>query len=64
MEANWIGLAVGSWVLISPWLLGFASISVMKWSNLLAGLIMVLANVWKIFGEKDARVKSDGAKKI
>lgn len=38
--------------MISPWLLGFSSISLMKWSNLLIGLIIVLINVWIIFGEK------------
>jgi len=50
--ANWIELGLGLWVLVSPWLLGFASISIMKWSNLLVGLVLVLLNAWIIFGEK------------
>jgi len=52
MTANWVQLILGAWLMISPWLLGFSSISLMKWSNLLVGLIIVLVNVWIIFGEK------------
>lgn len=52
MVANWTQLVLGIWILISPWLLGFANISLMKWSNLLAGLIIILMNAWIIVGEK------------
>ncbi len=52
MAANWTQLVLGVWLMISPWLLGFSSISLMKWSNLLTGLMLVLVNVWIIFGEK------------
>lgn len=52
MAANWAQLVLGIWLMVSPWLLGFSSISLMKWNNLLAGLIIVLINVWIIFGEK------------
>jgi hypothetical protein len=36
--------------MLSPWLLGFQSISVMMWSNLLAGIALVLAGLWEIYG--------------
>jgi len=52
---NWTELGLGVWVLISPWLLGFSSISIMKWSNLLVGLSLVLIGIWAIFGEKRER---------
>lgn len=48
--------------MVSPWLLGFSSISVMKWSNLIAGLILVLVNVWVIFGEKPGSETSAGSR--
>jgi len=50
---NYTQLALGIWILISPWLLGFSSISIMTWSNLIAGIIIILVNVWAIFGEAD-----------
>lgn len=40
----WTFLGVGAWVFLSPWILGFSSINLALWSNLLAGaLIVVLA---------------------
>ena len=52
MVSNWVELVLGFWILVSPWLLGFSSISVMKWSNLIVGSVLVLMNVWIIFSEK------------
>ncbi|HVM77122.1 MAG TPA: SPW repeat protein [Candidatus Paceibacterota bacterium] len=52
MAKSWTTLIVGVWIVISPWLLGFADISVMKWSNLAAGTVVILFAVWDIFGEK------------
>ncbi|MBI4085323.1 MAG: SPW repeat protein [Candidatus Liptonbacteria bacterium] len=51
MTRNYVQLAIGIWILISPWLLGFYNISIMMWSNLIAGIILILVNVWAIFGE-------------
>jgi len=53
---HWTAFAVGVWVLVSPWLLGFADISVMKWSNLICGAIIILMSVWDIFGERSSEV--------
>ena len=52
MTSSWIQLALGAWIMVSPWLLGFSSITVMKWSNLITGLVLVLINVWEMFGER------------
>jgi len=51
LSQNYIQLVIGIWILISPWLLGFSSISIMTWSNLIAGMILILINIWAIFGE-------------
>jgi hypothetical protein len=50
VSSRWWELALGVWVMLSPWLLGFSGISVMMWGNLLAGLAIVLVNIWQIFG--------------
>ena len=52
MVFSWIELVLGLWLILSPWLLGFSSITVMKWSNVLVGLVFVLVNAWVIFGAK------------
>ncbi|MBU6500593.1 MAG: SPW repeat protein [Patescibacteria group bacterium] len=64
MISNWARLAIGFWILISPWLLGFSSITIMKWSNLIAGLIIIILNVWQIFGEKRSSVADNNLKNI
>ena len=51
MTANWIMVAVGIWAMISPWVLGFSSISPAKWNGLIIGLILVLLNIWIMFGD-------------
>ncbi|MBI4087567.1 MAG: SPW repeat protein [Candidatus Liptonbacteria bacterium] len=62
MTTNWTQLVLGLWIIVSPWLLGFSSITVMKWSNLIAGTIIFLINVWIIFGERKSSNRGDGAK--
>ncbi len=52
MAKSWTLFAVGVWVLISPWLLGFADISIMKWSNLICGTMLIVITVWDLFGER------------
>ncbi|OGZ53377.1 MAG: hypothetical protein A3B25_02035 [Candidatus Ryanbacteria bacterium RIFCSPLOWO2_01_FULL_48_26] len=58
MLENWVMVVVGIWAMISPWVLGFSSISVAKWDSLIIGLIVMLSNVWVIFGSADA--ETDG----
>ena len=52
MSPKWTELVLGLWIILSPWLLGFSSITVMKWSNLMVGTVIFLMSVWAIFGEK------------
>lgn len=53
MEREKIQAGLGLWLIISPWLLGFSSISVMKWGNVIVGTAIFLINIWAIFGPKD-----------
>lgn len=52
MTSRWIELVAGFWIIISPWVLGFASISLMKWSNVILGVLIVILNTWAIFEKK------------
>jgi hypothetical protein len=60
MVVYWIQLVLGLWILVSPWVLDFSSISIMKWSNVIVGLCIVLMNVWVIFGGKEVEKTNDG----
>ena len=51
MSKSWIQLVIGFWILLSPWLLGFADIGIMKWSNVLCGLALVVMSGWVLLGK-------------
>lgn len=40
---------LGAWVMLSPWILGFASINLALWGNLLGGMLIIVA-AFKYFG--------------
>ncbi|MBI2033692.1 MAG: SPW repeat protein [Candidatus Liptonbacteria bacterium] len=52
MTSRWVELIAGFWIIISPWVLGFSSISLMKWSNVISGVLIVLLSAWAIFEKK------------
>jgi SPW repeat len=54
MARNWVYVCIGFWLIISPWILGFAEISIAKWSNVFIGLVVVIMSVWDIFGNHAA----------
>ncbi|HUY69512.1 MAG TPA: SPW repeat protein [Candidatus Tyrphobacter sp.] len=46
---NWIILAAGLWVAISPWFINSLGINGV-WSNLVAGAVVVIAALWNFGG--------------
>jgi hypothetical protein len=48
---RWIIIAVGVWLIISPWILGFSDEVLVKWSSVLCGIILVVMNVWVLSAE-------------
>jgi len=61
VNENWIELAIGIWILASPWLLGYSDVSLAKWSSLVCGVILIVLNSWIMFGETGEKEKN-GAK--
>ncbi len=52
MNQKKVQLFLGLWLVISPWVLGFSSISIMKWSNVIVGTVIFLINLWAVFGKE------------
>lgn len=48
---SWLNAALGGWIALSPWLLGFNEINLALWSNTILGLSIILVNLWAIYGE-------------
>jgi hypothetical protein len=55
---EWIGLAIGLWAMVSPWLLGFAGLRPAMWTHIIIGLLvaaLAAIELWKTHGTPPAR---------
>ena len=39
---SWVNTALGAWVLVSPWILGFATSATLRWNNVITGAVVAL----------------------
>ncbi len=51
-ELYWVILVLGLWILISPWILGFAAFAPAMWSNVISGVLIIICSLWNLFGGK------------
>ncbi|MFH0890823.1 MAG: SPW repeat protein [Candidatus Liptonbacteria bacterium] len=58
----WAEVAIGVWLIISPWILGANSAILLLWSNTIFGIVLVLAGLWSIYGKEPENQKSNGKK--
>ncbi|MEK7554749.1 MAG: SPW repeat protein [Patescibacteria group bacterium] len=47
-----IEIVVGVWLVISPWVLGYASSSAGLWNSVVFGAVVGVAGLWGMFGEE------------
>jgi hypothetical protein len=50
MTERWINVAIGIWLIIAPWILGFSDSFLVKWSSVLCGIILIAMNAWALSG--------------
>lgn len=50
---EWTEVALGLWMIASPWALGFSAIPAAMWSAVLSGLAIVALAVWVLVTDKD-----------
>ena len=43
-------IALGIWIVVSPWLLGAESVTPIRWSNVIAGVAVALIGCWMLWG--------------
>jgi hypothetical protein len=44
---EWVNLAVGVWLLASPWLLGFAGVRSAMWVSVILGAVIAVMAAWE-----------------
>ncbi len=45
-------IAIGIWILVSPWILGFHKFTPALWSSIISGALTALLGLWGMFGEE------------
>jgi hypothetical protein len=54
---RWTSVVIGAWLIISPWVLGFAGNFLVKWSSILCGIIIGGMNVWFLSERNESEKK-------
>lgn len=52
MKIEWLQVVLGVWIVLSPWIFGSGTHTVLFWSNVVVGLVVVLLGVWELFGRE------------
>ncbi|MBI4133546.1 SPW repeat protein [Candidatus Uhrbacteria bacterium] len=45
-----IEIAVGVWILVSPWILGYSGLTPALWSAVFSGAAVAILGLWRTFG--------------
>jgi hypothetical protein len=49
---EWVTLALGAWLLISPWILGFTTSDALMWNAIIIGAIVIVLSAWTLSQEQ------------
>jgi predicted ferric reductase len=56
---SWMNIAIGAWLFISPWVVGFASAaSVLAWSVWIIGALVFILALWAELGYRNPPAKA------
>ena len=50
---EWVSVAFGLWLVISPWLLGFSALVAAMWNAVIVGVIVAALALWALGTDKD-----------
>lgn len=50
---EWLSVALGAWLAISPWVLGFSGLVAPMWNAVIVGIVVAVLALWAIGTDKD-----------
>jgi SPW repeat len=53
---EWINAALGAWLIVSPFILGFSAISAALWNQLGVGLVVLVLAAWAAMAETEGTI--------
>jgi SPW repeat len=55
---EWVNVALGAWLIASPFILGFSAISAALWNQLVVGLLVLVLAAWAAMAETDRTIRA------
>ena len=55
-NSSWINVLLGIWVLISPFILGFARVEEARWNNVAVGVAVIVVALTRASGRRSASI--------
>jgi SPW repeat len=49
---EWVNLIAGLWLIVSPWLLGFAADINAMWTHIIIGVLAAAVSAWAVWGHR------------
>ncbi len=46
---EWAALVLGAWLVMAPWIVGFATIAVALWTHVVIGILVAALSVWELW---------------
>lgn len=50
---EWLSVALGAWLVISPWILGFSALATAMWNAVIVGLVVGVLALWALGTDKE-----------
>jgi hypothetical protein len=55
---EWVNLAIGAWLVISPWVLQFAHVRSALWTEVILGALILVLAAWEIWSTRHPMPKA------
>lgn len=53
---EWINMAFGIWMLVSPWVLGFPASTALRWNAVITGTVVAGLAAWVLILERGSKL--------
>ena len=50
---EWANVVLGVWLVVSPWVLGFADVTMAMWNAVIVGIVVAALALWALGTDKD-----------
>jgi hypothetical protein len=45
---SWVIVALGVWLVLAPWILGFSAFNLAAWNSVLMGVLAIIFSFWNL----------------